>query len=127
VSKGFSLKAEKMPKGNPNPDTSNLKPFRKGKSGNPGGKTSEQKRLELENAERAVRIRDRFLRSLEAKLNDIDMDAVLERLDAQALKLLKDAEDRGLGQPVQPHTSPDGSMSPTEIIIRGVKPNNGDD
>jgi hypothetical protein len=110
---------------NPNPSPSTR--FKKGKAANPGGKTSEQKRLELENAERAVRIRDRFLRSLEAKLNDSDMDAVLERLDAQALKLLKDAEDRGLGQPVQPHTSPDGSMSPTEIIIRGVKPNNGDD
>ena len=76
--------------------------FKPGQTGNPGGKSSEQKRLELENAEAAMRIRSRFLRSLEAKLNEGDMDAVLEMMDAQALKLLKDSEDRGLGAPVQP-------------------------
>lgn len=95
---------------NPNPNPSTR--FQKGSSGNPKGKTAEAKRLEYENAQRALRIRDRFLRSLEAKLNDSDMDAVLEMLDAQSLKLLKDSEDRGLGAPVQPHTSPDGSMTP---------------
>lgn len=110
-----------MPRGNPNPSPST----RFGAPNGPAsGKTSEQKRLELENAERAMRIRDRFLRSLEAKLNDSDMDAVLEMLDAQSLKLLKDSEDRGLGQPVQPLTSPDGSMSPRqegEAVMEALK------
>lgn len=104
-----------MPRGNPNPSPATR--FKPGQTANPGGKTKEQKRIEIENAERAMRIRDRFLRSLEAKLNDSDMDAVLEMMDAQALKLLKDSEDRGLGQPVQPHTSPDGSMSPKGVTI----------
>lgn len=90
-----------MAKGNPNPNTSGLKPFKPGQSGNPGGKTSDQKRLELENAERAMRIRDRLLRSVEAKLAESDMDSSLEFVEAAMLKLLKDSEDRGLGAPVQ--------------------------
>ena len=100
--------------------------FKKGQSGNPGGKTKEQKRIEIENAERAMRIRDRFLRSLEAKLNDSDMDAVLELLDPQALKLIKDSEDRGLGAPVQAHTSPDGSFKPNVIKLVAPKLDDGD-
>jgi hypothetical protein len=107
-----------MPKGNPNPSPKT----RIGAPGGPApGKTSEQKRLELENAQRAMRIRDRFLRSLEAKLNDSDMDAVIEMMDAQALKLLKDSEDRGLGAPVQSHTSPDGSFAPSRIVIEAAR------
>lgn len=107
---------------NPSPETR----FKKGQSGNPGGITAEQKSLAMQNAERAVRIRDRFLRSLEAKLNDSDMDAVLEMLDAQSLKLIKDSEDRGLGQPVQPTdiTNSDGSM---QFLVNLVgKPDSGD-
>jgi hypothetical protein len=112
-----------MPKGNPNPSPKT----RIGAPNGPApGKTSEQKRLELENAQRAMRIRDRFLRSLEAKLNDSDMDAVLGMLDAQSLKLIKDSEDRGLGQPVQPTdiTNSDGSM---QFLVNLVgKPDSGD-
>jgi hypothetical protein len=82
---------------NPNPATR----FKPGQAANPGGKTSEQRRLEVENAERAMRIRDRLLRSVEAKLAESDMDASVEFVEAAMLKLLKDSEDRGLGAPVQ--------------------------
>jgi hypothetical protein len=88
------------------------------------GQTKEQVALARENAERAMRIRDRFLRAVEAKLNESDMDSVIEMLDAQALKLIKDSEDRGLGAPVQPLTSPDGSMSPRregEAVLDALK------
>lgn len=84
---------------NPNPNPSTR--FKPGQCPNPGGKTSEQKRLELENAERAMRIRDRLLRSVEAKLAESDMDASIEFVEAAMLKLLKDSEDRGLGAPKQ--------------------------
>ena len=72
------------------------------------GKTSEQKRLELANAEAAMRIRERILRAAEAKLVECSTDDVLSQfVEAAMLKLLKDSEDRGLGAPVQPvdHTS----------------------
>lgn len=107
---------------NPNPNPSTR--FQKGSSGNPKGKTAEAKRLEYENAQRALRIRDRVLRAWEAKLNESDMDSVLELTDAAMLKLLKDSEDRGLGSPVQPLTSPDGSMSPRqegEAVMEALK------
>ncbi len=115
-----------MPKGNPNPSP-------KTRIGAPGGpvpgKTSEQKRLELENAQRAMRIRDRLLRSVEAKLAESDMDGALEFVEASMLKLLKDSEDRGLGNPVQPHTSPDGSMTPRDMsaaVLDALKRKHGD-
>ena len=87
------------PKGNPNPSPDTR--FG-GARGNPNGKTSEQKRLEIENAERAVRIRSRGLMAIEAMLEGMDDQQVAGLiLDAQALKLLKDSEDRGLGAPKQ--------------------------
>lgn len=97
---------------NPNPDTSGLKPFKKGQTGNPGGKTREQIAIERRNADAAMRIREKLLAAAEKKLSTLDDDAALEFVEAAMLKLLKDAEDRGLGSPTQDHTSSDGSMSP---------------
>lgn len=84
-------------------------------NGNPNGKTSEQKRLEMQNAEAAMRIRERILRAAEAKLVECSTDQVLEQfVEAAMLKLLKDSEDRGLGSPVQPmdHTTNGKDMPP---------------
>jgi hypothetical protein len=86
---------------NPNPDTSGLKPFRKGKSGNPGGKSKEQVAIERRNAEAAMRIREKLLAAAEAKLATLDSDTALEFIETAMLKLIKDAEDRGLGSPTQ--------------------------
>ena len=95
--------------------------FKKGQVANPGGKTKEQKRLEMENAKAAMRIRAKLLKATEKKLKGMNADDVVEELvEAAMLKLLKDSEDRGLGAPVQAHTSPDGSMSPQQIIIRAA-------
>ena len=83
---------------------------------NPGGKTKEQKRLEMANAQAAMRIRARALAAVEAKLTECSTEDAIEMLvEAAMLKLLKDSEDRGLGAPVQAHTSPDGSMSPKGV------------
>tara|TARA_Y100001973_G_scaffold102640_1_gene168117 strand:- start:21 stop:365 length:345 start_codon:yes stop_codon:yes gene_type:complete len=91
--------------------------FKKGQSGNPGGKTAEQVAIERRNADAAMRVRERLLKAAEAKLATLDDDAALEFVEAAMLKLLKDAEDRGLGAPVQDLRSSDGSMSPTRIEI----------
>ena len=117
-----------MKKGNPNPSPQTR--FQKGASGNPKGKTAEAKRIELRNAETAMRIRERILRAAEAKLTECSTDDVLAQfVEAAMLKLLKDSEDRGLGAPVQDIRSGDGSMRPipTQIIFKGVeaKPEDG--
>lgn len=76
--------------------------FQKGQSGNPKGKTSETKRMELANAEAAMRIRARALKAVEAKLEECSTEEAIEMLvEAAMLKLIKDSEDRGLGSPVQ--------------------------
>jgi hypothetical protein len=105
-------------RGNPSPDTSGLRPFKPGQSGNPGGKTKEQVALSRENAERAMRIRQRILNAAEAKLNELSTDEVLESyVDAAMLKLLKDSEDRGLGAPVQP-TDNQHSFKGLDVVVR---------
>ena len=93
--------------GNPNPSPATR--FQKGSNGNPKGKTSEQKKLEmntavaaLRNAEAAIRIRERVLRAAEARLNELSSEEVLaEYVEAAMLKLLTDSETRGLGAPQQ--------------------------
>jgi hypothetical protein len=103
--------------------------FKPGHAGNPGGKTSEQKKLELANAEAAMRIRARALSAVEAKLAECSTDEAVELLvEAAMLKLLKDSEDRGLGAPVQAMTSPDGSMTPRviELVAKPIPNENGD-
>lgn len=116
--------AKANPRGNPNPSPSTR--FG-GPRGPAPGKTAETKRMEIENAERAMRIRQRILNAAEAKLTELSTDEVLAQyVEAAMLKLLKDSEDRGLGAPVQSHTSPDGSMSPNRIVIEAASANRDD-
>ena len=83
--------------------------------GNAPGKTAEQKRIEMRNAETAMRIRERILQAAEAKLTECSTDDVLQKyVETAMLKLLKDSEDRGLGSPVQSITNPDGSLAPRD-------------
>jgi Tfp pilus assembly protein PilX len=101
--------------------------FGAGNNANPAGKTSEQKRLELQNAEAAMRIRERILRAAEARLVECSTDEVLDQfVDAAMLKLLKDSEDRGLGAPVQAvdHTT-NGKDMPTTIILSAADDDEG--
>lgn len=97
---------------------------------NPSGKSSEQKRIELRNAEAAMRIRERVLRAVEAKLNECSTDEAIELVaEAAMLKLLKDSEDRGLGAPVQAINNPDGNLkaAPTHIVFTGIEPKPDDE
>lgn len=94
-------------KGNPNPSPETR--FGAGNRANPAGKTSETRRLEMQNAEAAMRIRARALHAVEAKLAECSTEEAIEMLvEAAMLKLLKDSEDRGLGAPVQPMTGQNG-------------------
>lgn len=118
----FSERSE-MPKGNPNPNMSGLKPFKKGSCPNPGGKTKEQVAIERRNAQKAMEIREKILGVMAEKIDEFlgaeeasEKAKVLSFLEASALKMLKDAEDRGLGAPIQDVRSGDGSMTPKSMI-----------
>jgi len=107
-----------MPRGNPNPSPSTR--FKKGSCPNPGGKSKEQVAIERRNAQKAMEIREKLLNAMADKIDQFsdseeqgERDKVLSFIEAAALKLIKDAEDRGLGSPVQDIKSSDGSMSPS--------------
>jgi hypothetical protein len=101
--------------------------FGAGESGNPIGKTSEQRKAEIDNAEKATFVRGILLDAI-IKATEEDGSESLKFIEAGVLKLLKDAEDRGLGTAKQQiaHTSPDGSMTPTRIERTIVDPANTD-
>lgn len=107
--------------GNPNPSPATR--FAAGNRANPNGKTSEQKRIEMRNAEAAMRIRERILRAAEAKLAECSTDEVLDQfVEAAMLKLLTDSETRGLGAPVQPidHTTNGKDIAAQPAIIAAL-------
>ena len=103
------------PQGNPNPSPSTR--FGAGERANPQGKTSEQRKLEIANAEKATKLRAMFLDAATNALGALSEAERADRIDAAMLKLLTDSETRGLGAPTQhvDSTSSDGSMTPTVI------------
>lgn len=94
-----------------------LRPFQPGQSGNPGGKTSEQRRLEIENAARATRIRSALLAKLEEHIDPVT-GLFTDDLTGEVLKLVKDSEDRGLGAPQQTVAAEIGITGITRRIVR---------
>ena len=97
------------------------KQFKAGQSGNPGGKTSKQRKAEIANAEKATLIRGRLL---SAVIEATENGASLEHIEAAMLKLIKDSEDRGLGTAVQSVNveSPNGTMTPVFTTVYEGKP-----
>lgn len=112
--------------GNPNPSPATR--FGPGNKANPGGKTKAQKAIEIEAAIMAAKLRHAILSAMTEKLADIT-DAT-ELLTADALRLMKDSEDRAFGTAKQSvdHSSEDGSMTPHVIEHVIVRPDlkNGD-
>lgn len=82
---------------NPNPSPSTR--FKKGDTPNPGGKSSELRRLHDEAAEMAAKLRHAMLSSMMESLKTGIKAADL--IDADALRLMKDSEDRAHGTPKQ--------------------------
>jgi hypothetical protein len=99
------------PTGNPNPSPATR--FGAGVSGNPIGKTSEQRQIEIRNAWLATTIQAQMLEAVAATLQN-DPAAALSRIEPSTLKLLKDAQDRGLGtaKASVDVTNSDGSLTP---------------
>ena len=108
------------PNPNPPPEEHRWKP---GVSGNPGGKSSEHRKAEIEAAEIAAKARLGLVRAFANLVDGVATDEERQALiDANALKLLKDSEDRGFGAPTQQidNTSSDGSARlPSRIVLCG--------
>lgn len=77
---------------NPSPET------RFTSSGNPAGKTAEQRRAEVQASEISAQLRLRALIRMQEKLDAGEMDAVDLAKDG-FLRLFKDSEDRAHGTP----------------------------
>jgi hypothetical protein len=101
--------------------------FGAGESGNPIGKTTKQRDAEIANAEKATLVRGRLLDAV-IEATEAGDTASLQFIEAGVLKLLKDAEDRGLGTAVQSLNveSPNGTMTPQLITRRVVDPKEDD-
>ncbi len=80
----------------PNPETQ----FKPGVSPNPGGKSAAHRKAEVQAAEMAAKARltlvQAFANLLENKASE---EEKLALMDSDALKLLKESEDRGSGTP----------------------------
>lgn len=75
-----------------------------GVRGNPQGATSEQRKLEIENAAIATRVRNKLMSALERAIEQTgeeDVTKALKLMNANAVKFIRDSEDRGLGAPKQ--------------------------
>lgn len=104
-----------MPNPNPSPET------RFGaKNGNPnnlGGKTKAQREAEYEASKISAELRLKALSVMQEKINSGEMNA-LELVNANALKLFKDSEDRAHGTPKQTQelSGPDGEAIPVSAV-----------
>jgi hypothetical protein len=96
-----SLNAEIFLMGNPNPDMSGLKPFEKGCSGNPAGKTSAHRKAEIAAAEKAALVSEILVTAVYDAVKDADTDTAREQIKGDVLTLLRNVQDRAHGTPKQ--------------------------
>jgi hypothetical protein len=114
-----------------NPDPSPKTRFKPGQSGNPGGLSSERKRLLNEAAERAARIVARQLEAIEGIMNEHpEKERILDLVNADIHRLVKDVIDRadGTARASVDVTSSDGSMSPRDqsaAVLDAIKAKHG--
>lgn len=80
-----------------NPDPSPETRFGAGNRANPNGKSSAQRKAEIQAAEDSAKLRAKMTAAMLAAVES--GEDPLEYLKAEALKLFKDSEDRAHGQP----------------------------
>ena len=101
---------------NPSPETR----FKKGQSGNPSGRSTEELKAHHEAAKIAAKLKLDALSCLqELVANETIPENVIARLmNGDALRMFQEVENRAWGSPRQAvdHTSSDGTMSPVSKI-----------
>jgi hypothetical protein len=110
--------------GMPRPDPPLETRWKPGQTGNPGGISRERRRLINEAAEIAARV---LLAQMQAVEEQARRDAG-ETITADVHRVVKDVLDRADGTARQSidHTSTDGTMSPTRIVIEAADDNGQD-
>lgn len=107
---------------NPSPETR----FQPGQSGNPGGKSSAHRQAEVKAAELAAQARLELVEAFAALMaNQATPEQKYALVNSDALRLLKESEDRGFGTPKSSLdlSSDDGTMSPpSRIEMVAVQP-----
>lgn len=83
---------------NPNPSPSTRFGAEDGNPNNIGGKTKAQRESEYKSAEMAALLREKALSVMLERVDGQEID-ILDLIDANALKLFKDSEDRAHGTP----------------------------
>ncbi len=108
----------------PRPDPPVETRWKAGQSGNPGGISRERRRLINEAAEIAARV---LLAQMQAVEEQARRDAG-ETITADVHRVVKDVLDRADGTARQSidHTSTDGTMSPTRIVIEAANDDSQD-
>ena len=106
--------------------------FVKGESGNPRGKTPEDKRKEAELAVKAQSITEQWIDAImQANAKAPTEDAKLATLNPSTMKLIESVQDRAWGKAKQAIDieSPEGTMRPTVIELVAVRSesNEGED
>ncbi len=100
--------------------------FQKGQSGNPGGVPKERKKLLMEAADMAAQVQHRMLEATLAMLRENpEKERALEFLTPDTRQLMKELLDRAEGTAKQSvdHTSSDGSLGPSRIVIEAARDN----
>lgn len=120
-------------KKNNNPDTSGLRPWKPGQSGNPAGNTKEAWVVRRRNAEKAQRIHAAALEALEKWMETASDDQKISVIRADILNLTKDSLDREYGKAGQ-HldiTTKGDSIAPkqleADLVIEALKRKHGAD
>lgn len=115
---------------NPNPSPATR--FQKGVSGNPSGRSSEEQSAHLEAAKIAAALKLKALSCLQEKVSGTGEDKIDDNqllamlMNADALRLFKEVEDRAHGTPKQSVDveSPQGTMTPTVVTLQAVAAKN---
>lgn len=93
--------------------------WKPGQSGNPGGKSSAHRQAEVRAAELAAQTRLELVEAFAALMADqATPEQKYALVNSDALKLLKESEDRGFGTPKSSLdlSSDDGTMSPPSRV-----------
>jgi hypothetical protein len=112
-----------MKMANPNPNMKGLKPFPKGKSGNPGGIPKERKQLLMEAADMAAKVQHRLLEATVAMmLEHPEKEKMLELVTPDLRQIMKELLDRAEGTAKQSvdHTSGGKPIQPTSVVVESV-------
>jgi len=106
---------------NPNPSPATR--FKKGQSGNPSGKSSEQVAREKRSSEIASKLTHLGLSYVQEKLESGEID-VMDILNGDMLRFIKEAQDRAYGTPkaTTEMSGPEGGAIPHSVTIGFRRP-----